>query len=305
MRAPLHLDAVPAALLPAGHSLQVARFDLQDEALSGNKRYKLLPSLEQARAAGASCIASFGGAWSNHLHALAAAGARWGIPTVGFVRGELGPALTPTLEDARRWGMCLQGLSRSDYRRRAEPGFTDALLPGEPAPFWVPEGGASEAGVAGCEAMGRMLLEHFGADEPVCVVVACGTGATFAGLLRVLPARWRSVGVPVLKGARDLDGKVRAWAPAAAAGWSLRHEFHRGGYARCDDRLLRFCADFAAASGVPLEPVYTGKMMMAVLEMMAAGEFESHPRVVAIHSGGMQGARGFPELVQALERGAG
>ncbi len=295
--AAVRLDAVkwPGQEPPRG-PLSMARFDLIDPLLSGNKWFKLQLNLSAALKAGADCIASFGGAWSNHLHALAAAGHRHGIATVGFVRAEPHEALTPTLKDAQRWGMQLRYLSRSDYRRRHEPEFVESLMAGCKV-YWVPEGGANALGVKGCEAMGTSLQAALGESTDVCVVAAVGTGATLAGLLRSLPSPWQVLGISVLKGASDQPSRVAGWLDAAGGPrWALRDGFHRGGYARADNELLAFCRDFLRVTNVPLEPVYTGKMMMAIRDMMRAGEFSPHTHVVAVHSGGLQGARGFPSL---------
>lgn len=280
---------------PYGVSVAVKRDDLIHPALSGNKWRKLKYNLEAARTRGLTRMLSFGGAWSNHLHALAWAGQRLGFATVGLVRGEPGAGLTPTLADCRAWGMELHFLSRADYRRRRDPEWL-AGLETRFAPCWLlPEGGSNALAVRG---VAELVAEL---DRPFDVIAcATGSGATLAGLAAGCPDGARALGIAVLKQGEYLRGEVGRLLSDAGIpdrnNWRLLTGLHGGGYAKAGPELLRFCGEVEATTGVALEPVYTGKLFHGIGQLLAAGEFSPGTRLVLYHSGGLQGRRGFQVL---------
>ncbi|MCX2982310.1 pyridoxal-phosphate dependent enzyme [Halieaceae bacterium IMCC14734] len=300
-------DAIVQPLSPAlvaGTSLKncrMLRLDLLNAPASGNKFYKLqhyLTALEPGQT-----LVSFGGAWSNHIHALAAVGHARGFPTVGIIRGDANAPLSATLQDAKRWGMQLEFVSRGDYRRRHDPVWLAAWQQRLGHCLMVPEGGAGLDGAKGCGAIADLIMEHYAAAE--LVGLAAGTGCTLAGLAAALPADKQVLGVVVLKGAGEqLRSDIGGWiAGQGGVGchWHLEEDYHGGGYARCDPKLAEFIEEFEQVQGIPLEPVYTGKLMYALYQMIANGRLNPATRVLALHTGGLQGRRGFPQLGAAPE----
>lgn len=232
------LDDRPVAGLSMAN-VALLRLDLTGGLAPGNKHFKLRGNLAAARRRGIRRLISFGGAWSNHLHALAAAGREQGFTTVGIVRGDEPLPDTPTLADARAWGMDILRVSRAEYRRRNEPDYLEQVAARFAPCLVIPEGGAGSTGVAGCREIGRLLREL--APDARHVVVPVGTGTTLAGLLAELDVHHEVTGVSALKGAVDLEQRVtRALADSgvtAGARWQILHDAHCGGYARVNDGL--------------------------------------------------------------------
>ncbi|WP_339859352.1 1-aminocyclopropane-1-carboxylate deaminase/D-cysteine desulfhydrase [Pseudohongiella acticola] len=283
-------------------SLRVIRFDLAHPVVGGNKWYKLQHNLALARVQGATRLLSFGGAYSNHIYALAAAGADAGFDTLGVIRGELVTPLNSTLAFARSQGMQLIPVSRADYRRRSEADFL-LQLQQQYGPFYlIPEGGANAAGVQGCEQMAFELAQRV-PDLAHCeIALACGTGTTLAGLLRGLEALCHrrelasqpfTRGFAVLKGAGFLRHDIRHWLSGedvtpSDERWALETEYHGGGYARAGQGLLDFIASFQLRHNIPLEPVYTGKLLQALYQRIEAGHYAPGSRILALHTGGLR-----------------
>ncbi len=277
-------------------SVSVLRLDLCDGNAPGNKWFKLQGNIIAARKRGITTLVSFGGAWSNHLHALAATGLALGLRTIGIVRGEEPHSPSPMLQDARAWGMELIYVSRQEYKMRGEKAYIDKLQARFDPCLVIPEGGANLAGVEGCEAIGDLLVEE-GCGHST-MVLAVGTGTTLAGIARGLGASSSAnlVGVSVLKGAYDLDGRVAGFTKSDCAKWKILHEHHCGGYARVSPALREFILEFQAVHNIPLDPVYTGKAMFAVYQMLSTGQWSEDQPVVLVHTGGLQGRRGFDWL---------
>jgi len=261
----------------------------------GNKHFKLMGNLDAARRSGVGRLVSFGGAWSNHLHALAAAGAERGFATVGIVRGE---EETGMLADARGWGMEIVRVSRSEYRRRHDADYLERLRHQFAPCLVIPEGGRNVEGVRGCMAIADLLI----AESPVArrVLVPVGTGATLAGLVAGLGSDFEVTGVSALKGAVELETRVAealaACNASSPARWQLLHGDHCGGFARVSEGLRDFMLAFERVQGVPLEPVYTGKMLFAIYRRLRSGEWRGDLPLLAIHTGGLQGRRGYDWL---------
>ncbi len=276
------------------------RLDQIPGPVSGNKTFKLLPGLDEALRHGASGVASFGGAWSNHLHALASVGKARNLKTLGLVRGDADAPRSAMLQDVVAWGMTLHFLSRSDYRQRFNPEFLAQLQAQFPHYYWLPEGGSNLAGVRGCAALGEALSDVL--QDGDIVALPCGTGGTLAGLLSGLSVgpepEMRIVGYAALKGADFLEADVRRWQAelgACSPIWSVDHRFHGGGYGKCSRELKAFILDFYQCHQVALDPIYNGKMLWGIYQQLAAGEFNGK-RIIALHTGGVQGLRGYPDL---------
>ncbi|WP_179957573.1 1-aminocyclopropane-1-carboxylate deaminase/D-cysteine desulfhydrase [Exilibacterium tricleocarpae] len=283
----------------AGLQVFIKREDLVDAACSGNKYYKLYEHLRLARGQGARQILSFGGAYSNHIHALAAMGQRLGLATIGVIRGERPRQLSPTLRDAEAWGMRLDFLSRADYREKHTAALQARLAQRWGEFYCVPEGGGDRLGALGCRALAVGILTQVpGGVDHVCV--PCGTGATLAGIASALPAQVLAHGFAVLKenpgGEDSLEARITAILKelgATAARWVLHRDFHGGGYAKFPPDLRAFMAAFETHTGIFLDPVYTAKMLWGLSRLASLGKFEKRARIVVIHTGGLQGRRGF------------
>lgn len=286
----------------AGIHLRLLRLDLVHPLLQGNKWYKLRRNLEVARERGCDTLLSFGGAYSNHIHALAAAGKLYGFRTIGVIRGELVQPLNPVLAFAVEQGMQLLSVSRSAYRNKHTPEFADWLykevdkrLGAQFNDFHaIPEGGANLEGVLGC----REISDHFEWSVPAGnrhVYLACGTGTTLAGILAGLSqdsARdCHITGVSALKGGGFLVQDVRHWLQKANAhdpgNWCIETDWHCGGYAKTTPALLDFISDFERSHQIPLEPIYTGKLMHGLYGRILAGGFAPGSEIIAIHTGGV------------------
>lgn len=273
----------------------------------GNKYYKLKYNLEFAREQGYTTLASFGGAWSNHLAALAQVGAEQGFSTVGIVRGERPVKLSMMLLDAEAQGMQLHFISRRDYRRRYEPEFVSALQGRLTNCLVIPEGGTNGLAVRGA----AEIVEEVARLSPTAdlIVLPVGTGGTLAGIAAALPAAVKVLGISVLKGTgvesgaefgleADVEALIAAASPVlpVARNWSIEHRFHCGGYAKCPTYLQDFILDWQRRHGVLLDPVYTGKLFYGLSQMLAQGEINADTRIVALHTGGEQGRRGYSFL---------
>jgi len=297
----LRIDQLEDDLLrSAGVSVRVARLDLIDTEINGNKWYKLCCNLQQARQLGIKRLVSFGGAWSNHLHALAAAGARFGFETIGIVRGEPAHGLTPTLADAEGFGMRLHFVDRSEYRRRDDAAYLKQLAQRFGPCLIIPEGGGNDAGVTGCEVLAQQLLAHCDAGFDSAagadinhIVCASATGGTVSGLARRLDADISLHAVCVLYAADSIRQMLGRHAPSARCALNVVTGYEFGGYARVSPTLLQFVTKVEAATGIALEPVYTGKALYALYDMVEKGVFTRGSRILFIHTGGLQGRRGF------------
>ncbi|MFI8948591.1 1-aminocyclopropane-1-carboxylate deaminase/D-cysteine desulfhydrase [Streptomyces sp. NPDC053750] len=267
-----------------GVRLLLKRDDLIHPELVGNKWRKLAPNLATARGR---TVVTFGGAYSNHLRATAAAGRLLGLTTVGVVRGQelADRPLNPSLARCAADGMRLHFVDRSTYRHKAEPETLAALMraAGAEGAVVVPEGGSNAEAVRGCRALGEELGEH--ADV---VALACGTGGTLAGLAAGLPPGRRTLGIPVLKGGFLADDirrlQERAFGGLRGA-WSLDDRFNGGGYARTTPELDSFADDFERRHGVPVERVYVAKMLHALLVLTREGAFARGTTLTAVVTG--------------------
>jgi 1-aminocyclopropane-1-carboxylate deaminase len=275
--------------------IKILRLDQLGGGAPGNKQFKLQENIRKAQEQGLDHLVSFGGAWSNHLHALAATGRELGIRTTGVVRGEQSATPSAMLVDAKNWGMELLHVSREQYRQRDQEGYLRQLRQRLGPCYFVPEGGANSEGVTGCEDIAA-LLRGSGVIPKSTIVIATGTGTTLAGVARSLPTAAQVVGISVLKNALDIDQRVAHFTGGKGASWQVLHDYHQGGYARVNVALKQFILAFEAAHKIPLDPVYTGKALYAVHQLLAIGGWQPDRPIVFVHTGGLQGRRGFSWL---------
>lgn len=284
----------------AGIKAAVLRLDETHPQISGNKWFKLLPLIRRLEAGEKPRLLSFGGVWSNHLHALAFVGQCFGVQTLAFVRGHPEQAETAMLQDARRWGMNIQFLDRREYSRRNEEGFVESLRCTYPGWEYLPEGGSNAGAVAGCAEIWS-LLNDTDWSQPDLLACALGTGGTLAGLIAGKPAVTRILGVPVLNLGEQAESSVRGLLQEAGyadpGGWELAPDAACGGYARLPASLAHFICAFEERYSVPLDPVYTAKLFLAVHRSILAGDLEQGSRILFVHTGGLQGRRGVQSRI--------
>ncbi|NVO31478.1 1-aminocyclopropane-1-carboxylate deaminase/D-cysteine desulfhydrase [Hymenobacter lapidiphilus] len=280
------------------HGVQflLARDELTHPELPGNKWRKLKHNLQEADRLGLNTLLTFGGAYSNHLAAVAAAGRLLGRRTVGFVRGDelASRPLNSTLTRARADGMELHFLDRETYRRKHEPEVLTAFLRETGPAYVLPEGGTNALALPGCAELARQLLARTTFDV---LAVACGTGGTLAGLLTGLDGQRQALGVAALKGAdflrADIDQLTQQATGRTYTNWELHTDYHGGGYARLSPELRQFIGGFQQRHGILLDPIYTSKLLFGMFDLAAKGHFQRGSTVMAIHTGGLQAWGGF------------
>jgi 1-aminocyclopropane-1-carboxylate deaminase len=282
------IEIKDAFLQKHGISLWIKRDDLLHPVISGNKWRKLKYNLVGVIASGAHAVKSMGGAYSNYLHALAYAGKQLGLATTGIIRGERPPVLNPTLEDIAEWGMTLNFVSRTEYRRYRHYATAADLPCIKPGEYWLPEGGSTPLALQGIRELVAEIDIRF---DILCV--PCGTGATLSGLIDACPEGVEVLGFSALKSADALEQTIRQRSWSALVGWRLIHDYHFGGFAKITPGLLGFMRAFEESTATPLEPVYNGKMFYGLYDMIRQGYFKRGSRIIAVHTGGLQGNRGF------------
>lgn len=275
-------------------TLWIKREDLLHTHISGNKWRKLKYNLQEARRLQHATLLTFGGAYSNHIAATAAAGKEYGFQTIGIIRGEEHLPLNPTLAFATYCGMQLHYISREKYRQKDEPAFLEELREQYNQPYMLPEGGTNLLAVKGC----AEIIEDISIDyDYICC--AAGTGGTAAGIVAGLAGKKQVLVFPALKGGEFLQQEIAELALSYSGykynNWQLITNYHFGGYAKVKPELLAFIQDFRQRYNIPLEPVYTGKMMYGLFDLIRQGYFPKGSRIVAVHTGGLQGNAGFKE----------
>lgn len=287
----LQIENQPVQLpLPDGIQLTIKREDKNHPLVSGNKLRKLKYNIQQALAEGKDTILTFGGAYSNHIAATAAAGNLMGIKTIGVIRGdelECEIDVNPTLKFCKSCGMQLFFVSRSDYRNKTSPQFLEMLVNRFGSNVYIaPEGGTNALAVKGTA---EILTPEDSAFDVICTAV--GTGGTIAGLIEASEPHQTVIGFPALKGADFLENVIRQYTHKT--NWHLVYDYNFGGYAKVNDELIDFLNDFNKSTGIPLDPIYVGKMIFAIFVLASKGYFAPNTKILAIHTGGLQGIKGI------------
>ena len=256
--------------------------------VSGNKFRKLKYNLQTARFGNYKGLLTFGGAFSNHIAATAAAGQELKIPTVGVIRGEeliSQVNSNPTLRYAKSCGMHLEFVSRSTYKIKTDPAYLQQLLTTFKDYYLIPEGGTNDLAIKGCE---EILTEKDHSFDIICCPV--GTGGTMAGLINGSLPTQKIIGFPALKG-HFLKEDICKFA--TQSNWELCEDYHFGGYAKVNSKLINFMNEFKSTYNIPLDPVYTAKMMYGIFDGIRSGEIPKTAKVLAVHTGGLQGIEGM------------
>jgi 1-aminocyclopropane-1-carboxylate deaminase len=275
--------------LPNGIELFLKRDDLLHPIISGNKFRKLKYNLEEARQLNHTVLLTFGGAFSNHILAVAGAGAEFGFKTIGVIRGEeLENKIheNPTLAKAKELGMQFYFVSRTEYRSKEEGGFISDLERKFGAFYLIPEGGTNQFAIKGCEE----ILTDTDKEYFTHITCAVGTGGTISGLINTSTENQLLIGFSSLKGA-FLSDVIRNFV--VKTNWSINDAYHFGGYGKVNDELITFLNSFYSQTNIPLDPVYTGKMVYGVLDLIKMGYFPPNSKILMIHTGGLQGIKGM------------
>ncbi len=267
--------------------LLIKREDQNHPFVSGNKWWKLKYNLGEAKS-GYTTLLTFGGAYSNHIYATAAAANELGFKSIGIIRGEETHPLNPTLSFAKTSGMKIHYVSREVYRNKTTTSFIEQLHDQFGEFYLIPEGGTNELAVKGCTELGKQLNEEVEFDY-LCLPV--GTGGTIAGMINGVSESKRIIGFPALKGAEFLEDEIKKYT--LKNNWQLVYNYHFGGYAKVTNELIVFMNEFEKQFNVPLDPVYTAKMMFGIIDLIKKKLFEPGSTVLAVHTGGLQGRAGF------------
>lgn len=261
-----------------GYLLTVLRLDLIHPEISGNKWFKLRYNLEEAKRKKKDTILTFGGAFSNHIAATAAACKLANLKCIGLIRGDETHSDNSTLNTARTKGMQLEFISREDYRKKNEDSFLQNIQAKYPNCYVIPEGGDNELGQKGCTEILAEMTEEF--DTIFC---ALGTGTTFRGIQESLKPHQHLIGVNVLKFEAQTEFKNT----------DILNNYHFGGYAKHNASLLEFKNWFEVEFNIPLDYVYTAKLFYAVFDLINNQKLNTTKRILIIHSGGLQGNEGY------------
>lgn len=269
------------AIFTAGVRLFIKREDLNHPYVSGNKWWKLKYNLSEALRSKKNTLLTFGGAYSNHIYATAAAAREVNLKAVGIIRGEEQTSANPVIQFARRTGMELLFVSREEYRRKNEYDFIKSFKKDFGDYYLIPEGGSNELAVAGVKEFAAGLIGDF---DYICCPV--GTGGTLAGLVNGFKGSSMIVGFSVLKNGSFLCDEVRRLG-ADYDNWTIRTEYDFGGYAKSTQGLSSFIGGFINDHNIRIEPVYSGKMMAGIFDLLNKGFFKKGSRILALHTGGI------------------
>ncbi|WP_198943162.1 1-aminocyclopropane-1-carboxylate deaminase/D-cysteine desulfhydrase [Polaribacter tangerinus] len=283
-------------------TLFIKREDLIHPYVSGNKFRKLKYNISEAIKLKKKSIVTFGGAFSNHIAATAVAGKLAGLKTFGIIRGdELGKNLAQTLLEndtlrvAYENGMKFNFVSRELYRQKNSFGFIEKMKNKWGDFYLIPEGGTNCLAVNGCK---EILTEEDANFDYICCAV--GTGGTISGLINSLKKHQKVIGFPALKGA-FLSEEVKKYV-VKREHWKLQKGYHFGGYAKYNEALINFINSFKEQTGILLDPIYTGKMLFGILDLIAKDTFKENTKILAIHTGGIQGIAGINQQLKSKNK---
>lgn len=276
---------------PNNIEIYIKREDLLHPYISGNKFRKLKYNVQKAIEIGSELLITFGGAYSNHILATAAAGKKYGIATLGVIRGEeleSKVSENPTLSLANEFGMQFLFVSREVYSKKEEASFIEDLIKKYKKSYILPEGGTNDLAIKGCE---EILIEEDASFDYVCCAV--GTGGTISGVINTSKEHQKIIGFSALKG-DFLSDVIRKFV--SKSNWYINNEYHFGGYGKVTDELITFLNNFYNSTSIPLDPIYTGKMVYGIFDMIQKNKFPENSKILLIHTGGLQGIKGINKV---------
>lgn len=269
--------------------VDLLRLDLLHPIVSGNKFYKLRHYIEFALAKGVSTVASFGGPYSNHIVALAYTAKEAGLKSIGYIRTNADEPMTPSLKEAKAYGMELVYSGRTDFQSKKE-----AILQSSEANtdcYFIDEGGY---GIVGAKGAATILTEN-NTTQYDYIICAVGTGTMLAGIINAAEPNQKIIGIPVLKNEGSIESEINALLEDKNRPYTLLHQFHQGGYAKTNPMMLDFMNRLWDAEKIPTDIVYTSKLLFGVGQLIKENYFEKNATILVIHSGGLQGNRSLPE----------
>jgi 1-aminocyclopropane-1-carboxylate deaminase len=276
--------------------LFIKRDDLLHPAVSGNKFRKLKYNILKIKEQGFQRLVTFGGAFSNHIHATAAAGKCFGIETIGIIRGDRTEPLNPTLHFAEKCGMKLHFVSRSDFRDKSL--IIKQISREFDNVYFLPEGGSNTLAVRGC----MEIVEEIHSQIPFppdYFCTACGTGGTLTGIIAAANSEQEVIGFSALKGnflKNDVQKLLDEEKNIRCQNWQIIDNYCFGGYAKWQPELIHFINKFKKTHHIALDPIYTGKMFFGIFELVKKRFFRPQITIVAVHTGGLQGIDGFNQF---------
>lgn len=271
----------------------IKRDELIGGEIQGNKWRKLKYNLLHAKNINTQTLITFGGPWSNHIYATAAACKMVGIKAVGIIRGYAHLPLTTTLQYAKAQGMELIFVDKETYRQKNDTEFNVALQKKYPDSLLIPEGGTTPLSLIG---LGEMVTEINEELSPTVFATAVGTGGTLSGIVKTMQPTQRAIGFSSLKGEDTLTATVAQLTANCNPNFHINYNYHFGGYAKVNQQLIAFIQQFYRDYAIRLDPVYTGKMMYGLWDLMLRTDSLNNETIVAIHTGGLQGLSGFPQF---------
>ena len=289
-------------ILPDGNNdvnVFMKRTDLIHPIISGNKWYKMKYNIIEMQKQGIDTLLTFGGAFSNHIHAAAHAGKVFGFKTIGLIRGEEHLPLNSTLQSAVNDGMELHYVDRTTFRKRETDEFLSWIKEKFGNVYVLPVGGTNTIALKGCaEIIDQIEIDY----NYICS--ASGSGGTFAGLVAGLDGKKKAIAFPALKGGEFLEkvisDLVYDYTGKSFSNWSLNTDYHFGGFAKLSKELIDFTHKFNELNGFELDYIYTNKMMFGIADLIKKSFFKPGESIVTIHSGGLQGNVGMKEKVEKL-----
>lgn len=282
------------------YDISVLRIDKVHPQISGNKWFKLKYNLLEAKRLNHTKLLTFGGAYSNHIYAVAAAGKEFGFETIGIIRGEEHVPINPTLHFAKECGMKLFYLDRTTYKNRNEKYFQEEIKIKFDNPFIIPEGGTNQLALMGVEEIINFIKDDF---DFICT--ACGTGGTISGLISSLKGEKNILGFPALKGGAFLREVIESLVLERTNkyynNWELITDYHFGGYARIDLDLVNFVENFQSMNNLKLDYIYTSKMFYGINKLLENEHFQKGSKLILLHTGGLQGNAGMEYYLTKLK----
>ena len=287
----MHIKPPIQAVPSFSHYQQVdlLRLDLLHPIVSGNKFYKLRYYIEFALAKGVSTVASFGGPYSNHIVALAYTAKEAGLKSIGYIRTNADEPMTPSLKEAKGYGMELVYLGRTDFQSKKE-----AILQSSETMtdcYFIDEGGYGNIGAKGA----ATILTAQDTSHYDFIICAVGTGTMLAGIINAADPRQKMIGIPVLKNEGSIESEINTLLEDKNRPYTLLHQFHQGGYAKTNPMMLNFMNRLWDTEKIPTDIVYTSKLLFGVEQLIKENYFEKDTSILVIHSGGLQGNRSLPE----------
>jgi 1-aminocyclopropane-1-carboxylate deaminase/D-cysteine desulfhydrase-like pyridoxal-dependent ACC family enzyme len=288
--------------LPDNNSLDLSiiRIDEVHPVISGNKWFKMKYNIAEMMDSGIDTLVTFGGAYSNHIHAVAEAGDIFGFNTIGLIRGEEHLPLNSTLEFAVSKGMELHYVDRISFRKRDTEEFTEWISNKFGKVYILPVGGSNSLAVKGCAEIINKIDYDF---DYICC--ACGSGGTLAGLIEGLSGENKTIGFPALKGGSFLEDDIKKlihdYSGRSYSNWELKTEYHFGGFGKVKKELANFISEFDSMNDIIIEPLYTAKMLYGLNDLIRNNYFEDNARIVAVQTGGLQGLSGMKNKIDKIQ----